>query len=835
MGNKQLYEKQSNQYNPFFPIVRLDDIIETISDKSIQWILNNYNHIFVEYSESVAITRNKVPSLLRRNGLWISYNNGTEVITEFYKGKNVDINKFTDWTADINWEKYNTIKDGTITYQHLSAALKQMINENEYYITNFPDEEDITTDGTTLSFKDRNYEPNNFSGLGKVILRKNIVLDNGIYKNVLTQDMINKSNTIYEIRYDFDLGGEEITIPEGCVLEFNGGNFNNGVLIISSDNSVIGKNTIFNNIRIIIKKSIKNIKIYNVKFIGNKVLNCQDKNLLVYGIFQSDYFEIHNINIENCWFENYNGGISLKTTANCYINNNVFYKNGSRTTLSGPPHDSEYDISLTGRDASPGIEGEANNIIISNNRCYSSEVHRNIDCGELLSEDNVIIDNNICVCMSDDNINKRDENSTKTQCILVGYGGYTEKRKTINITNNICKDASWGGLYLRRTSGENLTGKTGYIINITGNTIQNIYRDGFTGGINCELRGGSLIANNIITDCTIGINLGFTYDENYCFVTSNIIKNVEKGIITDTSCKKIEIKNNSLHNIRNKGISISEALSGNKETTSKYILITNNNITTSTDFNSTEGALFIWNVVTQKLHITNNTIIHTGELEEGVGKQGVGIRFNTPNSASIICKYNINNNNIYNFNKGIDCYPISYSRRNNGLNIDFNILGNCSTGINVSNNDKYSLLVFEGNSFNGCLNKMNSTYDGTNYFGTKNSDETITIMSSGIRDYNNTKYGYITKALPCFFPKDFKVGDKIIDTSNKYFTEAVVVSKTTEDITDSNTVWKVTNGKFPSSFRPFCAVEGQCIFDTTIKKPIWYTGSKWVDATGADV
>lgn len=34
--NKQLFEKQANQYNPFFPIVRLGDIIETISDKSIQ-------------------------------------------------------------------------------------------------------------------------------------------------------------------------------------------------------------------------------------------------------------------------------------------------------------------------------------------------------------------------------------------------------------------------------------------------------------------------------------------------------------------------------------------------------------------------------------------------------------------------------------------------------------------------------------------------------------------------------------------------------------------------------------------------------------------------------
>lgn len=72
--NKQLYEKKDSLYNPFFPIARLEDIIETISDKSIQWILNHYNHIYVEYSESVTITRNKVPMLLRRTGLWISYN-----------------------------------------------------------------------------------------------------------------------------------------------------------------------------------------------------------------------------------------------------------------------------------------------------------------------------------------------------------------------------------------------------------------------------------------------------------------------------------------------------------------------------------------------------------------------------------------------------------------------------------------------------------------------------------------------------------------------------------------------------------------------------------------
>ena len=109
MKNKQLFEKQSNSYNPIYPLVRLEDIIETISDKSIQWILNNYNHIYVEYSESKAITRNKVPALLRRKGLWITYNIGNENITEYYKGDNKDINNYVDWTHDENWQIINKL------------------------------------------------------------------------------------------------------------------------------------------------------------------------------------------------------------------------------------------------------------------------------------------------------------------------------------------------------------------------------------------------------------------------------------------------------------------------------------------------------------------------------------------------------------------------------------------------------------------------------------------------------------------------------------------------------------------------------------------------------
>ena len=99
------------------------------------------------------------------------------------------------------------------------------------------DEEDITVESGNLKLKDRAYDEASFSGKGYKILRKNIVEG----KNILTQEMINNPNTVYEIRYDFDLNSSKIIIPEGCVLKFVGGLIKNGSLegnttIINSNN-----------------------------------------------------------------------------------------------------------------------------------------------------------------------------------------------------------------------------------------------------------------------------------------------------------------------------------------------------------------------------------------------------------------------------------------------------------------------------------------------------------------------------------------------------------------------------------------------------------------------
>lgn len=49
-------------------------------------------------------------------------------------------------------------------------------------------------------------------------------------RNIITPIMMNQPNTIYEIRYDFDLNGETIEVLEGCTLKFEGGMLKNGKL-----------------------------------------------------------------------------------------------------------------------------------------------------------------------------------------------------------------------------------------------------------------------------------------------------------------------------------------------------------------------------------------------------------------------------------------------------------------------------------------------------------------------------------------------------------------------------------------------------------------------------
>ena len=110
---------------------------------------------------------------------------------------------------------------GGVDYDIRDKVLEQEVGKiqpivNQGTINNAADEEDLTSENNLLKLKDRS----NLNGMGYVILRKN--------KSFAEQ--VTQANTIYEIRYDFDLKGETITIPKDVVLSFVGGKLSNGTI-----------------------------------------------------------------------------------------------------------------------------------------------------------------------------------------------------------------------------------------------------------------------------------------------------------------------------------------------------------------------------------------------------------------------------------------------------------------------------------------------------------------------------------------------------------------------------------------------------------------------------
>lgn len=226
----------------------------------------------IEGNEKIAIVQNGENRILYIRELLEALSNSKASLSDLYNVTDHAKEKYINLKQAIELVPYKARKIGQIItflnpaskwelYQFQGTSILQwnelslwndFFNLDSYVIKSIlPDEEDLTkseNDGkgnSYLSLKDREYNPDEFSGLGKVILRKNImeVETEGygkVKKNVLLQDMINKPNTIYEIRYDFDLNNQEITIPEGCVLDFYGGSLSNG--------GIHGKQTFINSL-----------------------------------------------------------------------------------------------------------------------------------------------------------------------------------------------------------------------------------------------------------------------------------------------------------------------------------------------------------------------------------------------------------------------------------------------------------------------------------------------------------------------------------------------------------------------------------------------------------
>lgn len=190
----------------------------------------------------------QVPEDIRTAGLKVSFLNNSGLVEtwEFAGGAFENIENWKsneDKLTDIRDEAIDKIKDAEsnaisnfssqrVTPDMLSESTKQFINASGGgTINNLADDEDLVSvdKGESLSvlkFADRAYNPGIYVGMGYKILRRNIM--DG--KNILTQDMVNQPHTIYVVQYDYDLNGATITLPEGCMFDFQGGSISNGFL-----------------------------------------------------------------------------------------------------------------------------------------------------------------------------------------------------------------------------------------------------------------------------------------------------------------------------------------------------------------------------------------------------------------------------------------------------------------------------------------------------------------------------------------------------------------------------------------------------------------------------
>lgn len=212
-----------------------------------------------------------------------------------YRGKkpNFDRDSF-DTLQDMKNYSENSLDDGHISYCKETNKHYKFNSNNQSDPTTGKwveqheavpaDEEDITEQNGTLQLANKTYDKQSFSGLGRVYLRKNIVGD----KNVLTQAMINKANTIYVIQYDYDLKEASINIPENCVLQFDGGSLSNGNITLN--NTIVSQPKIDNT---------------NVKIIGNMFNTNGDKiNAIYYWVKNKNITFRHNLFYGTNGFDN---------------------------------------------------------------------------------------------------------------------------------------------------------------------------------------------------------------------------------------------------------------------------------------------------------------------------------------------------------------------------------------------------------------------------------------------------------------------------------------------------------------------------------------------------
>lgn len=270
--------------------IKIEDFFNQISLWKREDFINitdKYDEHYISLIEAIKL----VPVLQKKDGLVITFQD-IEGNWEIYQFRG-NITEF------FNIEKWFNL------YDYRNNIVKSIVPDEEDLTASTPDE----NGNSLVSLKDRVYDPTSFSGKGYKILRKNIV--NGV--NILTQEMMSAQNTKYIIKYDYILG-ENIDVPENCILEFDGGS----ISASGNNNTITGNNTGIN---------ASLVKIFNIDIILAGTFKNGEWNIEWFG---ADYSALNNDIIINFAIEQiYNiGGGTLKLNHDITISDTIWLMSG---------------------------------------------------------------------------------------------------------------------------------------------------------------------------------------------------------------------------------------------------------------------------------------------------------------------------------------------------------------------------------------------------------------------------------------------------------------------------------------------------------------------------
>lgn len=409
------------------------------------------------------------------------------------------------------------------------------------YINN-PDDEDLkeesVSDKKVIKFADKEYNSGNFSGLGRVYLRKNISSE----KNILTQDMINKPNIRYIIQYDYDLNGESINIPANCIIHFEGGSLKNGI-ITGDDTSIIS------NLKTIFKENITLNGTWNIDNIYPEWFGCKADN---------SFDNTSNLNMLFGSIKNIDSNKNIVFSSGTYITGTISIQGIPNISLCGKSTILKYnkEESIINTDniikvTSP--EKDIENISIKGIKFYGGWSNINIESTNSYFIKDVTVSN--CSFYK-----------TKSGALWIDHC------KSVLVSNNIVCEGGDNGIYCPYCEDVSILGNIVYNCYGSGGIVvgyrDSEYKEGFLGGRNILVSSNNIFANyqEAGSQNQYGIDVvmaeNVTVSNNTIYTNPNSLRKIGNGIaIEEWTCKNINVINNVINNIREFSIGLAHATS----------------------------------------------------------------------------------------------------------------------------------------------------------------------------------------------------------------------------------------------------------------------------------